>query len=416
MMSLMLPVAYLHAEDWPQFRGLNRDGLWQASNLAGAFPEGGPPVRWRQPVSFSWATPVVSQGRVYVADAALKKPDATERLHCFDEVTGKELWTFTYAVTYPESAFVPDQGNGPSATPIVEADKVWMLGLNGELHCLDTSTGAVIWQRLLNKDFQIPEMVCRPSPLIEGDLLILFTGAKPGASVLALDKLTGKETWKALDEPVLNSSPIVITVGGKRQLIVWTGESVTALDPADGNMLWRERLITSSNDGTSTPVFHKNRLLISGLMLEFPEGESTPKILWPVDTKAVSKRVLSNTSTPLFRDDYVYSALSRGQLVCLDAATGKELWQTDKVTKIGNGASININPAGDSAFLFTDEGNLIVARLSPAGYQEISRAHVIEPTTPFSGFKVWTPPAYANGHIFVRNDKEIMCLSLRKEK
>jgi outer membrane protein assembly factor BamB len=258
-------------------------------------------------------------------------------------------------------------------------------------------------------------MVCRPSPLIDGDRLIVCTGAKPGACVMALDKATGKELWKALDEPVLNSSPVLIAPGAKRQVIFWTGESVTALDAATGATLWRERLITSSNDGTSTPVFHAGRLLISGLMLEFREGRETPVILWPVDTKAVSKRVLSNTSTALFRDDHVYSALSRGQLVCLEAATGREIWKTDQATKIGNGASINIVAiaGSDKALLFTDEGNIILARLSPAGYHEIGRARVIEPTSPFSGFKAWSPPAFANGCMFVRNDKEIVCISLR---
>jgi outer membrane protein assembly factor BamB len=371
-------------------------------------------VRWRRPVSFSWATPVILHGRVFVADAELKKPDATERLHCFDERTGKTLWMFAYNSKYPENAFVPGQGNGPTATPIAEANHVWMLGLNGEVHCLDVSSGTVAWEKPLNRDYKIQEMTCRASPLIEGNLLILFTGAKPGAGVIALDKHTGTEVWKALDEPVLNSSPIMITVAAKRQLIVWTGESVTALDPGTGATLWAERLITSSNDGTATPVFHGNRLLIGGLMLEFRDGARAPVILWPVDTKAVSKRVLSNTSTALFRDDHVYSALSRGQLVCLDAATGKELWQTDEVTKVKSGASISINPMGEDSCLFTDEGSLILARLTPAGYHEISRAPGIEPTTPFGGQnKAWTPPAYANGCVFLRNDNEVVCLSLK---
>jgi outer membrane protein assembly factor BamB len=417
LILLLLAVASLHAEDWPQFRGVNRDGRWHETGRLPFFPPGGLPVRWRRPVGFSWATPVVSQGRVFVADAELKKPDAKERLHCFDEATGKTLWMFSYDVKYPDGAFVPGQGNGPTATPIVEGDRIWMLGLNGEVHCLETSSGAVLWEKALNREFKIADMVCRPSPLIEGNLLILFTGASPDAAVIALDKHNGNMVWKALNEPVLNSSPIVITVSGQRQLVVWTGESVVALDPATGTTLWAERLITSSNDGNATPVFHNNRLLISGLMFEFRDGRTTPQILWPVDTKAVAKRVLSNTSTPLFRDDHIYSALSRGQFGCLDAATGKELWQTDKVTKPKSGASIHITVAGDAAYLFTDEGTLILARLTPAGYQEISRAHAIDPTTPFGGQnKAWTPPSYANGHVFVRNDDDVVCLSLTEEK
>lgn len=414
LISIALVTACVHAEDWPQFRGVNRDGAWHEGGLLDSFPRSGPSIRWRKSVGYSWASPVIAQGRVFVADAVLKNPYAKERLHCFDEATGKSLWTFAYDVTYPEPAFVPGQGNGPSATPIVEGNRIWMLGINGELHCLDTSTGALVWQKLLNREFEIPTMTCRASPLIEGDLLILFTGARPGASMMALDKQNGSVVWKALDESLLNSSPIVITIAGKRQLVAWTGESVIALDPATGVTLWREPLVTNSNYGTATPVFHANRLLVSGLMLEFRESQSIPVVLWPADTKPFKQRILSNTSTPLFRDDYVYSALSTGHFVCLDAATGRELWKTDKVTKPKSGASIHICSTGDFACLFTDEGTLVLAHLAPAGYQEISRAHLIEPTTPFGGQnKAWTPPSFANGHVFVRSDREVVCVSLK---
>ncbi|OAI57012.1 hypothetical protein AYO49_00400 [Verrucomicrobiaceae bacterium SCGC AG-212-N21] len=407
--------ATLWTDDWPQFRGPYRDDTWHepGTGLFDAFPAGGLKVRWRQPAGYSWATPVVAQGRVFVIDSLLSKPDAKERMRCFDEVDGKLLWTFAYDVKYPEFAFVPGQGNGPTATPIIEGNRVWMLGINGELHCLDTATGDVVWKKLLNQEFTIPEMTCRPSPLIEGDALILLAGAKPNATIMALEKHSGRVMWKALTESVLNSSPIAIGVAGRRQVIAWTSEKVVALDPATGAILWEQRAITNSNYGTATPVFHNNRLLVSGLMLEFQPGKDAPVILWPVDNMSLSKRILSNTCSPLFRDDHVYSALSRGELVCLEASTGKQLWKADKVTKLGNGASINLCSVGEKAFLFTDEGNLILAHLTPAGYHEISRALVIEPTTPFSGMKAWTPPAYANGCVFVRNDKEVVCYSLK---
>jgi outer membrane protein assembly factor BamB len=410
---ILLHAACLSADDWPQFRGPDRDGTWHETGLIDAIPAEGLKARWRQPAGYSWATPVVARGRVFVIDSLLNKPDAKERLQCFDAATGKPLWTFSYDVKYPEFAFVPGQGNGPTATPIVEGSRIWMLGINGELHCLDTSTGDVVWKKLLNHEFTIPEMVCRPSPLIEGEAIIVVTGAKPNATILALEKNTGRVMWKGLTESVLNSSPIAISVGGKRQVIAWTSEKIVALDPVTGAILWEQRVITNSNYGTATPVFRKNRLLVSGLMLEFRDGMDSPVILWPVDNMSLSKRILSNTSSPLFRDDHVYSALSRGELVCLDAQTGSQLWKTDKVTKLGNGASINLTPADDKVFLFTDEGNLILAKLTPGGYHEVSRAKVIEPTTPFSGMKAWTPPAYANGCVFVRNDKEVVCYSLK---
>jgi outer membrane protein assembly factor BamB len=400
------------AEDWPQWRGPNRDGVWAESGVLESFPADGLKVRWRRPLGFGWSSPVVSQGRVFVTDAQLARPQAQERVHCFDEATGKSLWTYAYDVAYPDWAFTVGQEMGPSATPIVETGKLYALGGNGHIHCLEALTGRPLWEKRLEKEYKIAELSCRASPLIEGDLLILFTGGKPGACVTALEKNSGKEAWRALDESVSNSSPIVITAGGKRQLIVWTGESLTSLAPASGEVYWRHRLVTSNNDAIATPVSQKNLLLISGLMLELQLDAPTASVLWP-ESRAVSRRVLSNTSTPLLRGDHLFSAKSTGELVCLEARTGKQVWETDKVTSLKSGASIHLTANGDSVLLFTDEGDLIRARLTSQGYQELSRAHLLEPTSPFGGkMLAWVPPAYANRHVFARSDKELICASL----
>jgi len=400
------------AEDWPQWRGPNRDGVWHETGILEAFPRGGLKVRWRVPVGPGWSSPVIAAERVYLTDSQLMRPKAKERVLCFAEATGKPLWTYAYEVHYPEWAFTPGQETGPSATPLVEAGKVYALGPNGHLHCLDARTGGLLWQKRLDQEYQLQEGWCRPSPLIEGNLLVLFIGGKPGACVLALDKNSGKEVWKALNESVTNSSPLVITAGGKRQLIVWTQESVTALDPATGKVYWRERMVTSNNDAIASPVFHKDLLLISGLMLKLDAAKPAASVLWP-GTKPVARRILSNTSTPLLRGNYVFSARSSGELVCLEAGTGKEVWKTDKVTDLKGGASIHLTPQGDAVFLYTNKGELIRAKLTPQGYQEISRVALLEPVYPFAGRKVnWSPPAYANRHVFARNEKELISASL----
>ena len=146
---------------------------------------------------------------------------------------------------------MPERGAGPTATPIVEQDRIYVVGANGYVHCLDAKAGSVIWEKTIGQEYEVAEMSCRPSPLLEGSLLIVFTGAKPGATVLALDKQTGKEVWKALDAQVSNSSPIAITSAGSRQLIVWSDNSISSLDPANGHTFWREPMVTSSNDSTA---------------------------------------------------------------------------------------------------------------------------------------------------------------------
>jgi outer membrane protein assembly factor BamB len=412
-LGLLMMAPGAMAADWPQFRGPNRDGNWNETGILESFPREGLKIRWRHPVGGGWPSPVVAQGRVFVFDVELTKP-ARERLHCFEEKTGKVLWLYGYKENYSEWTYVPERGAGPTATPIVEQQRIYTVGANGYVHCLDVKTGTVIWEKNIGQDYEVDEMACRPSPLIEGSLLIVFTGARPGASIIALDKQTGKEVWKALDDRVSNSSPIAITFAGKRQLIVWSDNSITSLDPANGHTYWRELMTTSSNDSTATPVFQDSGLLVSGLMLGLSGDSPAASFRWP-ENRVPSKRLLSNTSSPVWQGDYIFSARSGGELVCLEAATGRQLWSTTNVTTQRNGASIHITPQGGGFFLFTDEGNLIRAQLSPAGYREISRSHLIDPTWPFAGAKfVYAPPAFANRHVFVRSEAEVVCASLEK--
>ncbi len=414
-LGLLLMVAGALANDWPQFRGPKRDGSWDETGILESFPKAGLKIRWRHPVGGGFSSPVVAQGRVFVFDVALTKPTSRERLHCFDETTGKVLWVFSYEEHYGEWTFVPERGAGPTATPIIEQERIYAVGANGYVHCLDIKSGKVIWEKNLWQEYTIDEMSCRPSPLIEDSLLIVFTGARPGATVLALDKHTGKEVWKALDEHVSNSSPIAITSAGRRQLIVWTDKSLVSLDPANGHIYWQEFMTTSNNDDVAMPVFWGNRLLVSGLMMELSGPPPAMSFRWP-ENRAPSKRILSNTSTALPQGQYIYSCRSPGELVCLEAATGRQVWGTNGITTLKNGASIHITPQGGSFFLFTDEGNLIRARLSPAGYREISRSHLIDPTWPFNGSKfVYAPPAFANRHVFARSEAEVVCASLAEE-
>ena len=410
----MLPLLSIpaRAADWPQWRGPNRDNVWNETGILKSFPPEGLTIRWRVPVGPGWSSPVVGRGRVYLTDMRLEKPRAWERIQCFKESTGKLLWSRESELVYPDWAFIPEHGGGPAATPIVEDGKIFWFGRSGQVDCLDAQSGRVIWETHLDKKYEVGVLSCRGSPLIEENLLILFVGAKPGACVIALDKRTGKEVWKALDDSLSNSSPLIIVAGGKRQLIVWMGNALTSLNPATGETYWRQAMVTSSNDSIPTPVVQNNRLLISGLMLELDAHTPTAKVLWP-DTMAPSKRILSNTSTPMLRGDYVYSAKSNGELVCLEAATGKQVWANTNITNLKIGASIHLTPNGDAVFLFTDEGNLILAQLTPDGYREISRAHLLEPTSVLGTRRLaWIPPVYVNRCVFARNDKELICASL----
>lgn len=410
-------VAVAQADDWPQFRGPNRDGVWNETGVLQTFPAEGLKVRWRAPVGGGLSSPIVSDGRVFLCDAETKKPKAWERVHCFDERSGKLLWTHSDEASYPEWAFDPKAPTGPDATPVADGDKVYALGKNAHLVSLDVRDGAVLWERDLMKDYGLTEFSgTTPSPLIEGHFLILVGGGKPGASVLALDKETGKEIWRALDDAWTYSSPIVITAGGARQLIVLTPGAVTSLGPATGKTWWREKREVRGDFTAACPVVQENLLFAGGIMFQLSPDKPAASVLWPDARTSYTRRVLSQTSIPLIRDGCVFSDKSYGHLVCLEALTGKPLWQHDGFTDTANGAAQQLYPNGDSTLIFTNLGDLIRARLTRTGCQELSRIHVITPTCPFAGRKVvWPLPAFAHRHIFARNDEELICASLEAE-
>lgn len=417
LMAVLLVAQFLAnavAEDWPQWRGPNRDGVWNESGILETFPASGLKTRWRAPVGIGFSSPVVVDDRVFITDSELAKPKARERVQAFDARTGKQRWSYAYDVNYPENAFDEKYPRGPISTPIVANGRIYSWGAAGILLCLNALKGDVVWQRDIQKEYGNTYLDSAGSPLIEGNLLVVPAGAKPNACIIAFDKNTGQEVWKSLDEEPSASSPIVITAGGKRQLIVWTPQAVTALDPTTGATYWRERLNTTQDATVSTPVYYDGRLLVGGLMLNLDRDKPAATVSWP-KSRATARRILSDTSTALFRDAYVYSARSAGEFVCLEASTGNQLWETDKVTDSKSGASVHVTANGDTALLYNDRGELIRARLTPQGYQEISRTRVLEPPATWNRNCAWAAPAYSHGHIFARTNRELVCESLEAQ-
>jgi outer membrane protein assembly factor BamB len=403
------------ASDWPQWRGPNRDGVWTESGILSSFPSTGLLPKWKASVGFGYSSPIIANGMLYLSDLLVEKPIAHERVLCFDAHTGKQVWKAEHDASPPDWFFGSDQMRGPGSTPIIHAGRVYATSTFGTLTCLNARTGMVVWKRDIDTDYQIPSSSLDASPLIDGNLLIVSIGGKPAAGVVAFDLLTGREVWRALAETATWSSPVIISAGGTRQLIVWMRQSITSLNPTNGAVYWREPTVSGGSPGfsaVSTPVIQGDRLLVSGLMFQLDKTRPAAKVLWP-DTPSGTRRILSDTSTPLLKDDSVYSPRSGGLFVCLDAATGQERWQTNTVTELRQGACVHLTPNGSSLFLFTDQGDLVQARLSPEGYVELGRTHLIDPTSPLFEKKfAWAAPAFANQNIFVRNDRELRCYSL----
>ena len=405
------------AEDWPQWRGANRDGVWHETGILETIPAGGLKIRWRARIANGYSGPVVARGRVFVTDHQARTE--VERVLCFDEVTGKPLWVHSYPCDYEDMEY----GNGPRAAPTVHAGKVYTLGTKGHLYCLDAAKGEVLWKKDLVKEYnaRIPRYGASPAPLVEGDLLIVCAGGHPEASVIALDRNTGQERWKALKDRPAYSAPMVITAGGCRQALVWTADNVSALDPATGKVYWQVPYKTTFDEAqvVASPVLHKDQLLCltawgrGSFMLKLDPEKPAASVLWK--TRAQPSTVFT---TPIFQDDlHFYAILGDGSLGCLDATSGKELWSTREAGTATGGAG-HLTPNGERVFIFNQKGHLILARLTPQGYGEIGRCLLVEPTAGYrpQGRLTWAHPAYANKHVFARNDRELVCASLAAEQ
>jgi outer membrane protein assembly factor BamB len=402
-------------------------GIWNESGILDKFPEKGLTVSWRTPIHGGFAGPAVAADRVFVTDF---EPSAgskgTERALCLDEKSGKILWTRTWDANYGRISYPI----GPRATPTVDGDRVYIVGASGTLLCLSTQTGNVVWQKDYAKDYgmQMPMWGITSAALVDGDRLIAIVGGQPDAKVMAFDKMTGKEIWRALpaDSEQGYCQPVIFEVSGIRQLIVWLPTAVISLDPATGRVYWQQPFRVNMGMTLATPVLSGSRLLVSsfynGSMLLDLVGEEA-KILWKgksnseVDTDGLHAVI----NTPVIDGEYIYGICSYGQFRCLNLKTGERVWETMEVTKEkARWASGLIVRQGDRYFINNDRGELIIAKLSPQGYQEISRTQLIKPTTnPGNrrelGAVNWSHPAYANRCIFARNDEEIISVSLENQ-
>jgi outer membrane protein assembly factor BamB len=288
--------------------------------------------------------------------------------------------------------------------------------------CLQAETGALVWSKDPASDLNVtmPRYGVSAAPLIEGDVVIISAGAKPDGTVTAFDRKTGAERWRALDDRPAYSAPILLKMAGKRQVIVWTGDNVNSLDPVTGELLWQVPFKATFDpaQATATPVVHQDKMLClaawnrGSLMLQLNREQPGATVFWKTRSQPTA-----SSSTPVFQDDkHIYTIVGDGALCCLDAATGDEIWRTRGATSQHFGMA-HLVPQGERCFLLNQQGHLVMARLTPEGYHELGRMPLIEPTAGYraAGPVCWAHPAFANKHVFARNDKEIVCANLAAE-
>jgi outer membrane protein assembly factor BamB len=425
--AVVLAAPPLLADEWPQWMGPGRDNVWREDGVLEALPAAGPRVVWRVPIAGGYAGAAVAGGRVFVTDYVTaadvkvanferKTSTGTERVLCLEEATGKLLWKHEYPVTYTIA-----YPAGPRCTPTVDADRVYTLGAEGDLFCFDAATGKVVWSRDLKKDYTTKAALWgwASHPLVDGQKLICIAGTD-AAHAVAFDTRTGKELWRAGTAPEQGYvPPSIIEAAGVRQLVLVKPDGVYAVDPDTGKLLWETPYNADNGSIIMTPVRVGDHLYVGGyqgknLLLKLKADAPGVDVVWRNKPK---QGISAVNVQPFVADGIVYGFHESGELRAMRIPEGDFAWR--------GGGPLGARPQGsgtafitrhrDRFFLFTETGDLVIAKLTPAGYEELSRAHLIEPTNvAFGRPVVWCAPAYANRSIIVRNDAEIIRVSLAK--
>ena len=384
---------------WPQFLGPARNGVYSGNDLAVKWPAVGPAIVWKKDVGAGFSGPVVAEGRLILFHRVGDK----EVVEALDAATGGGTWRFEYPTQYRDD-FGFDEG--PRSAPTVDGGRVYTFGAEGMLHCVDFATGKKIWSVDTRRQFQVAKgyFGAAGAPLVDGGRVLMNIGGAT-AGLVAFDAATGKTLWTVPNQEASYSSPVAATIQGSRQALFFTRSGFVDVDPASGKVRyelpWHARMKASVN--AATPVVVDDFVFVSAsygtgaVLLQI--GSNGLKKIWESDDA-----LTNHYATSVYNDGFLYGFHGRqeeGQsLRCIEFKTGKVRWNVD-----GFGAG-TVTLAGDKLLLMREDGELVLAAASPAGFRQISAAKVLPPT-------VRAYPAIANGRMYVRNEKTLACLNLR---
>lgn len=380
---------------WTDFRGPARDGRYPGP-VRTAWPSGGLPVLWKQPIGLGYASFVAADGRAFT----IEQRRGNEVVAAYDIDTGREVWTNAWTGMFVEGM----GGDGPRATPTYHDGRVYALGALGELRCLDAATGTVIWRRNILADASATNLSwgMASAPLIVGRTVVVTPGGAGGRSVAAYDRLTGAPAWTALDDPQAYVSPMLVTLAGQTQIVIVSATRVVGLTPADGTLLWEYPWATDMGINAAQPlVINGNRLFVSAgygqgaavFEIAHTGGAFATRTVWR------NTRMKNKFTSSVLLDGYIYG-LDESILTCLDAATGETKW---KGGRYGYGQPLL---AGNHLIVLTEEGELALVVATPDRHTELARVPAIEG-------KTWNHPVVVDGRLLVRNLREMAAFDIR---
>jgi outer membrane protein assembly factor BamB len=405
--------------------GPGRNNVWTESGIIEKFPEGGPKVLWRTPLAGGYSGPAVAEGRVYVTDYVTsdnvkvanferKNFSGVERVLCLNEKTGEILWKHEYPVKYSIS-----YPAGPRCTPTVDGHHLYTLGAEGNLKCFTAKTGDVKWSKNLPHEYNTKTALWgyAAHPLVDGDHLITLAGGD-GSHTVALDKRTGEEVWRSGTASEQGySPPTIVNYAGVRQLILFSPDHVRSVNPGTGAEYWSVPYEASSGSTIMSPVLCGEHLYVAGfsqrsLLLKMSSEKPAAIEVW----RDKRKKAISPVNVqPFFEDEVLYGLDQSGDLAAVAIPSGDRLWATPQplAKRRLDSATAFIVKQEDRFWMFTEHGELVIAEMDRDGFRELDRTKVIEPSnTAFGRDVVWSMPAFASKHAYIRNDAEIICVDL----
>jgi outer membrane protein assembly factor BamB len=387
--TAMLASGVALAEDWPQFRGPNQDGISGETGLLDNWPATGPKEVWRIKLGQGYSAIAVVGDTLFTMFAQGKDEFAAS----FDAATGKERWRVRVDSTWKDG-----QGDGPRSTPTVDDGVVYVVSGSGKFYALSARDGKEIWHRDLRKDYSatIPRWGFSASAVIDGDHVLLEVGGS-GNLMMAFDKKTGKKIWGAASDKPGYSTPIIVDVEGERQALFFTGKAIYAVSPDDGEVRWKKAWETSWDVNAAMPVvvapgevFFASGYDTGGRLLKI--GKNGAKEVW------VSRDMKNQFSTSIYHDGHLYG-FNNKILVCMDAKTGVIKWR-------GRGYDHGSMILADGNLIVMGEkGQLGLVEATPEAFREKGKFDL------FSG-KTWTMPVLSGGKLYLRDEKEMVALDV----
>ena len=384
--------------DWPQWRGPNRDGISKETGFLKTWPEGGPKILWSAPSGDGYSGMSVTNGKLYT----MYGQGSDEIAICLDAESGAELWRFRM-----DSKYTNQWGHGPRATPTVDGNLVFVLSGKGKLFALNATKGTEVWGHDLHNEYggKIPTWGVSTSPLVEGNMLIVDVGGKDGHGLVAFNKKDGKVIWKSHSGIPGYSAPIAVTVNGTRQILSFAGKALVSVSPKDGKQYWHYSWVTSYDVNAATPVFIKpDKVFISSgnnkgaavLKMKAANGTVEVEALW-------KSRIMRNFfSSSILVGEHLYG-FDEGTLRCVNVNTHESKWAKRGFSKG------SLMYADGHLIVLSEKGLLVLVEATPEAFVQKASAQVLKG-------RCWTVPTLVNGMLYVRNQKDMLCLDLSQGK